>query len=77
MRLSFNSVRQKTYGEILVQHCKTLSTFYLDLFNEVQKTGIYPKHYLNKKDALRELQWLCEYWKIREFELQGNPAQNW
>lgn len=69
--------KNKTYCEMLVVICRQLSTYYLDEFNLVKETGIFPNHYLNKRDALRELQYLCEYWKIREFELKNEPAQSW
>lgn len=69
--------KTKTHCEMLIIICKQLSNFYLDEFNLVKKTGIFPAHYLNKRDAMRELQYLCEYWKIREFELQGDPARTW
>lgn len=56
---------------------KQLADYYLDQFNQVKATGIYPTDYLSKADALRELQYLCEYFKIRQFELAGNPSLTW
>jgi len=67
--------------------CKMLATYYLNEFNRINQapnkpTGKngnivhhWPPEYLNKKDCLRELQYLCEYWRIKAFELEGaNPS---
>lgn len=76
MKLKFSD-KNKTYCEMMIIVSGQLADYYLDEFNQVKKTGIFPSHYLNKKDALRELQYLCEYWKIRQFELKAEPAQSW
>lgn len=69
--------RNKTHCDMLVLSLKKLSDFYLDEFNRIQVSGIYPSKYLNKRDALREIQYLCEWCKIQQFELSNEPAQNW
>lgn len=69
--------KNKTHCEMLVLTLGKMATFYLDEYNRIKVSGIYPEKYLNKRDALREMQYLCEWCKIQQFELRNEPAQNW
>lgn len=76
IKLKFSD-KNKTHCEMLVIVLGKLATFYMDEFNRITVSGIYPTKYLNKRDALREMQYLCERCKILQFEIQNEPAQSW
>ena len=67
----------EVYSKLAWRLCGEMANYYLERFNEIEKTGIFPDEYLNKKDALRDCQYLCEFFKIQQFALAGNPSINW
>lgn len=67
----------QVYADQARELCAKLADHYLTLFNQAAAGGEIPEGYLNRADCMRETQYLCEYFKIREFELSGNPSLTW
>lgn len=88
LRLTFkDGLTYQQHAKVL---CDIMATYYLDEFNRIMKipewkgfqnglppVATFPNEYLNKADALRDLQYLCEWWKIKAFELSNASSLHW
>lgn len=67
----------QVYADQARELCAKLADYYLQRFNEVSAGEDIPEGYLSKADCMRDCQYLCEYFKIRQFELSSNVSLHW
>jgi len=69
--------KHDTYQAHAVHVCKMMAKLYLEQFNRIEKGDPFPSHYLHKADAMRDLQYLTEFFKIMQFDLEGDHSRTW
>lgn len=67
----------KDYQSQAVEILSIMADLYLMEFNVPDEAFICPPTYLNIADAKRDLQYLAEFCKIAQFQLQGTDIKSW